>query len=428
MGQPPSRVDSAMHGQAIMRTPWFLLAFAAFVLPEAGWGQVSDLRGRVIDRQSGQGVRDATVVLEGRDTTSIRVTDERGLFRFPAVNGGEYRVTVTHIAYGRHTESVVVEPDVVVALRVVVDAQAIELDPLVVETLSSEQLAQRSRGTTRQVVTREEIEDAMRTSGHLGDVLRQTVPGLRVFDTRLPGARTCVEFRGRRSVRFARECQSPMLLLDGVRMFDPPGLYGTIDPSSIERIEVIPPAEAGMLYGSESAFGVITIETRLWLSRQDREAIPSHLRGGVHDWSLEVQPHPTRRAFLATVAANTLGLAVGLALANRCVEFDELDRNVFASRCGRWETAGSWSAAILLPLVGSALGARLGGGTAASQGRLLPAVAAGSVVLLPGYAMMSSATERRSSATFRAGEVLVLVGIPAAVTIADRLFRSFRAR
>jgi len=412
-----------------MRTTLFLAALAALLLlPEAGWAQASDVRGRVIDRQSGQGVRDASVALEGQDTIFMRVTDERGLFRFPEVNGGEYRVTVTHVAYGRHTESVVVEPDVVVALRVVVDAQAIELDPLVVETLSREELAQRASGTMRQVVTREEIEDAMRTSGHLGDVLRQTVPGLRVFDTRLPGARTCVEFRGRRSVRFAQECQSPMLILDGVRMFDPPGLYGTIDPASIERIEVIPPTEAGLLYGSESAFGVITIETKLWPSPEAREAIPPHLRGGVHDWSLEVQPHPTRRAFLYTMAANTLGLAAGLAVANRCIEFDELNRNVFSSRCDRWETAGSWGAAILLPLVGSALGARLGGGTDASHGRLFPAIAAGSVVLLPGYAMMSSSAERRSSATFRMGEVFVLLGIPAAVTIADRMFRSFRAR
>jgi len=219
-----------------------------------------------------------------------------------------------------------------------------------------------------------------------------------------------------------------MLILDGVRMFDPPGLYGTIDPASIERIEVIPPAEAGLLYGSESAFGVITIETKLWFSKEEREAIPPHLRGGVHNWSLEVQPHPTRRAFLSAMAANAVGVAAGLALANRCVEFDELDRNVFASRCDRWETAGSWGAAIVLPLVGSALGARLGGGTAASQGRLLPAIAAGSVVLLPGYAMMSSAGERRSSATFRVGEVFVLLGIPAAVTIADRMFRRFRER
>lgn len=411
-----------------MRISTLLALAAPLLLPEAGWAQASELRGRVLDRESGQAVRDATVALEGPDTTLLDVTDERGLFRFSEVNGGAYRVAVTHVAYGRHTESVFVEPDALVALRVLVGAQAIELEPLVVETLSGDELERRARGTMRQEVTREEIEKAVRTSGHLGDILRQTVPGLRVRDTTLPGARTCVEFRGRRSVRFARDCQSPMLILDGVRMFDPPSVYSTIDPSTIEHIEVIPPGEAGLLYGSESAFGVITIETKLWLTPKERESIPPHLRGGVYDWSLEVERHPTPRAFLVTAVANALGVAAGLALADRCIDFDELDRNVFASSCNRWQTAGSWGAAVLLPLAGSALAARVGGGTAVSRGRFFPAIAAGAVVLLPGYAMMSSASERRSSATFRAGQVFVLFGIPAAVTMADRLFRSLRGR
>jgi outer membrane cobalamin receptor len=107
----------------------------------------------------------------------------------------------------------------------------------------------RSRGTMIQEVTREEVERAARTSLHLGDVLRQTVTGLQVRDTpSLPGARVCIEFRGRRSVRFGNQCQTPVLLLDGIRMHDPPSLYGTIAVSSIERIEVIPPTEAGLLY------------------------------------------------------------------------------------------------------------------------------------------------------------------------------------
>ena len=416
-------------GRHPMRHTPILLAVAAVLLfADGGPAQTSELRGRVIDKASGQGVPDATVALEGRDTILIRVSDERGLFRFAGMNGGEYRVTVTHLAYGRHSESVTVDPDVLVAVRVLVDAQAIELEPLVVEALSQQEIVQRSRGTMRQEVTRAEIERAVRTSGHLGDVLRQTVPGLRVYDTTLPGARTCVEFRGRRSIRFARECQSPMLILDGVRMFDPPSLYSSIDPASIERIEVIPPAEAGLFYGSESAFGVITIETKLWSSPAERESIPAHLRGGVYDWRWEGGAHPTGRTFLSTSLVNALGVAAGLAVADRCIEFDELARDVFASRCGGWGTAGSWGAAVALPLLGSALAARLGGGTASSRGRPLPAIAAGAVALLPGYAMMSSASERRSSPTFRAGQVMVLVGIPAAVTIADRLFRSRRER
>jgi len=380
-----------------------------------------------MDRESGAAVEDAAVMLVGPDTSIVVITDRRGLFTFHEVAGGEYRVTVQHLAYGEHSESVAVEAGVVVALRILITQQAIELDPLVVEAMTERELAARSRGTMIQEVTRQEIEAAARTSNHLGDVLRQTVPGLRVYDNAsLPGSRVCIEFRGRRSVRFGSTCQSPMVILDGVRMFDPPSLYNTIDLGSIERIEVVPPTEAGLLYGSESAFGVITIETRVWLTNQERETIPAHLRGGVYDWTLEAEPHSWKRTFVSSFLGNAAGLAAGIAIARKCVEFDELATDVFASQCDDLATAGAWAAAITLPLAGAALGARIGGATAISRGRLLPAMTSGIIALLPGYALMAASQQTPTTPSFRLGQVFALVGIPVAVTLSDRLFRTFR--
>jgi len=397
------------------------------LLPLGAKAQLSDIRGRVLDQETGKAVGDATVVLEGADTAFLVVTDGRGLFAFNQVGGGDYQVRVSHLAYGEHVEEVLVEPDAVLALRIVISQQAITLDPLVVEAMSERELGIRSRGTMIQEVTREEIERAARTSNHLGDVLRQTVPGLRVYDTpSMPGARVCIEFRGRRSVRFARACQSPMFILDGVRMFDPPSLYNTIQVGSIERIEVVPPAEAGLLYGSESAFGVITIETKVWLTKEEKEAIPPHLRGGVYDWTLELEDHSWKKAFLTSFLGNVLGVAAGIAVAQQCVEFDQLSTDVFASTCGGLATAGSWAAAIGFPLAGASMGARFGGATPLSRGRFLPAVASGAIALLPGYALVAASQKNTTSPSFRAGQIFVLLGIPAAVTVADRLFRKFR--
>jgi len=409
------------------RASWSFLLLV--LLPAGAGAQLSDIRGRVLDRETGQAVQDATVVLEGADTAFLMVTDHRGLFGFDQVGGGQYRVRVNHLAYGEHVENVLIEAEAVVALRILISQQAITLDPLVVEAMSERDLEVRSRGTMIQEVTRGEIERATRTSGHLGDVLRQTVPGLRVYDNpSLPGARVCIEFRGRRSVRFANACQNPMVILDGVRMFDPPSLYNTIDPSSIERIEVIPPAEAGLLYGSESAFGVITIETKVWLTGEERESIPPHLRGGIYDWTLEVEEHSWKRVFLSSFIGNALGLVVGIAVANQCVQFDDLDTDVFASSCGGLATAGAWGAAISFPLAGASMASRFGGETPISRGRFLPAMASGAIAILPGYALMSAAGQNRTSASFRVGQVFVLLGVPAAVTVADHLFRKFRGR
>lgn len=390
--------------------------------------QTSEIRGRVMDRETGEAVQDATVVLLAPDTSILVVSDNRGLFGFSEIGGGEYRVRVTHLAYGEHVQDVSVAPDVMVALRIMISQEAIELDPVVVEAMSERELDSRSRGTMIQEVTRAEIEKAARTSMHFGDLMRQTVPGVRVYDSHLPGARVCIEFRGRRSIRFARGCQTPVLILDGVRMHDPPGIYNTIQPGSIERIEVLPPAEAGLLYGSDSAFGVITVETKVWLTMEERESMPAHLRRGVYDWSLETESHSWKRVFLSAFVGNAVGLAAGLAVANQCVEFEELTADLFATRCNRWETAGSWAAAMSFPLMGAALGSRVSGATPISRGTVLPTIAAGAIALIPGYAMASSSSRNTQSASFRAGGVFVLLGVPAAVTIADHLFRKFRGR
>lgn len=391
--------------------------------------QISDIRGRVMDVESGSAVRDATVILEGADTVVLVLTDSRGMFAFDQISGGTYRVRVSHLSYGEHQEEIRVEPGSTVALRILISQQAIQLDPLVVEAMSERERDLRARGTMSQEVTRDEIEAAARTSRHLGDVLRQTVPGLRVYDNAsLPGSRICIEFRGRRSVRFGSQCQSPMVILDGVRMFDPPSLYSTIDVGSIQRMEVVPPTEAGLLYGSESAFGVITIETKVWLTEEEKETIPPHLRGGVYDWSLEVEDHSWKKVFLSSFFGNALGVAAGIAIAHQCVEFDQLAVDVFASRCDKLPTAGAWMAAVGLPLAGAALGARYAGATAISRGRFLPALASGAAALLPGYALASASQQNATSPSFRAGQVFVFLGIPVAVTLADRLFRRFRGR
>lgn len=415
-----------MNPFSIARATGALLLTVVLGLSPAS-AQSSDIRGRVMDRQTGEAVPDATVALEGQDTTFLAVTDGRGLFAFPDVNGGEYRVTVRHLAYGEHVEGVSVEPDAVVALRILISQQAIELDPLVVEAMSERELRDRSRGTMIQEVTRAEIERAARTSYHLGDILRQTVPGLRVYDTpSSPGARVCIEFRGRRSIRFANACQSVVLMLDGVRMSDPSSIYNTIQPNSIQRIEVVPPAEAGLLYGSESAFGVLLIETRMWVDEEERESIPAHLRGGVYDWSLEVEKHSWKKVLIFSFIGNALGVAAGLSIADHCVRFDELDTDLFASDCDHLATAGAWAAAITLPLTGAALASRYAGATPLSRGSFFSAVLSGAVALLPGYALASAAQHEASSPTFKAGQVMVFVGIPLAVTVADRIFRKFR--
>ena len=156
--------------------------------------------------------------------------------------------------------------------------------------------------------------------------------------------------------------------------------------------------------------------------------MPAHLRGGVYDWSLELNEHSWEKVLLSSFVGNALGVAAGLAIARECVEFDELSVDLFASSCDQLPTAGAWAALITLPLAGAAVGARYAGSTSLSRGRLLPAFTSGMIALLPGYGLVAASQREAGSPSFRAGQVFVLVGIPVAVTIADRLFRKLRGR
>ncbi len=405
-----------------------LVLLLLVLVPSSLGAQSASVRGRVLDRESGRPVEGATVVLGAREL--VAVTDAQGLFRFREVRPGRWAVHITHVAYGEHVDSVEVAPGAVIALRILVSRQAVELEPVVVEALSERELQLRSRGTRIQEITRAEIVESMRTAAHIGDVLRQRIPGVRVYDSKvLPGARTCIEFRGRRSIRFANRCQSPLVFLDGVRMDNPPLLFNTINLNSIQRIEVIPPTEAGLLYGSESAFGVILIETTVWAEDHQRmAALPRELRGrAVYDWSLEVRPHRWKRVFATAFLGNAMGLAVGLGLARNCLEFRELAYDIFATECGTWPTIVSRISAFAFPLLGTTVATRYAGATPLSRGSFAAAAAAAAMTLVPGYALTSSSLVDESRPTMWAGRLILLVGVPAAATVADNLFRRLRA-
>jgi hypothetical protein len=141
-----------------------------------------------------------------------------------------------------------------------------------------------------------------------------------------------------------------------------------------------------------------------------------------------VESHSWQKVFLTSALGNALGIAVGWAVAGNCIEFETLARDVSNTECETWPTLGSWAAAFTFPLLGASLGARYAGATPISRGSLIPALSAGALTLLPAYAMASSAQLDGVSPTRVAGFLLLGLGVPAAVTAADYLFRKFRSR
>jgi hypothetical protein len=238
----------------------------------------------------------------------------------------------------------------------------------------------------------------------------------------------CVEFRGARFGQFDGSCRSPAVYLDGIPVNNPTYLYGSLDMGDIERLEMVPPAEAGVRFGTGALWGALVIETRIpgLRGEPEEEFKIGPLSVGAFDWSQEPRPHNTWKAFAYSLVGNAAGLAVGVPLASRCIEVVSPSYDRVTSECSAWPTMASAAAGVVFPAVGSALGARYGGQTSLSRGDFLPTAIAAVMAIIPGYALEVSSRRSDWEKTSMVAKVILTVGVPAAATFADGLFRKLR--
>lgn len=388
---------------------------------------VAMISGRILDPETDQPVADVEVRLLG--TAQLAVTNERGAFQFQDVRGGTYRLEFRHIAYGVHTEEIVVEAGTTLSLQVGITKEAIEMEPLTVQVYTARDIRLRSSGVKIAEVSREQLDGADLTGMNLGQVLEQHVPGVMVRETTaLVGLPMCVEYRGARFGQFDGSCRSPAVYLDGIPVNNPTYLYGSLDMGDIERLEMVPPAEAGVRFGTGALWGALVIETRVpGIRPEGKEAFRiGPLTVEAFDWNQEPKPHNTWKVFAYSMLGNAAGLAVGVPLARQCIEVVSPTFDRVSSKCSGWPTMGSALAGVAFPAMGSALGARFGGQTSLSRGDLMPTAIAALMALIPGYALEVSSQRSGWEKTSTVAKVVLTIGVPAAVTFADRLFRKLR--
>ncbi|MCA9739432.1 MAG: TonB-dependent receptor [Gemmatimonadetes bacterium] len=404
----------------------FLVALALGA-PSAAFAQEAEARvvlyGRVTDAETGRAVPDAEVRLG----EALSVTDAQGLFSFEAVPAGRYLVRVEHLGFGTFEEAVDLVPPTI-SLRIRISATAIQLDPVVVTALGRDEQRARSSGSQRNVVTREEIAQSQGTGTDLGRVLARSVPGVQLRQAPTMGAPICIEFRGARTLDPSAGCNEPMVFLDGVRVSAPRFLYASLPLEEVERMEMIPPGEAGVGYGADSRFGVLLITTRTAASIRGEPEGRVAFRGTdrAYDWSLEGQDYGWEKVFLTAAVANAAGLALGVVAGRSCLSFDGLSNHFFESECGSLATAGARLALVGFPLLGTTLGARWSGDTDLSRGRWAHTLLGAALVGVPGYILAASGGEDAFGGASWAGGAFLLVGVPAVATLADRLFRTVR--
>ena len=158
---------------------------------------------------------------------------------------------------------------------------------------------------------------------------------------------------------------------------------------------------------------------------EDRRVSPMDLqRRSEFDWSRDPVGHPLLRTSVWAFVGNAAGLAAGVAIGHRCIGVD--DRDQIATSCGLAGDAAAILAAMVLPATAAALGARWGGGTSISRGRFIPALLGAGMMIFPGYAFSMASVGSGSEGANAAGAVMLVLGTPLLVTLADRMFRDLR--
>ena len=405
-----------------------LIALSTMLLgtaPARGATQQAEIVGKVIDGATNQPVKAVGITLAG--TAHQTATDSLGNFRLTRLPAGRYKLEVNHIGYGPQSVEVDLVAGATRSVQITVTAAAITMAPLTVQSLSADERRERGAGYRRSIVTREEIEKAQNTNLQFGELLRIAVPTVSVRRLDIMGSPVCIELRTVRAMQ--RQCLSPAVYLDGVPVSNPTLLYDNLALNMIESMEVVPAAEAGVMYGSGALYGALLITTRrpgTGTAAEARKA--AAVRSPSFDWSQEERGHSTSRVFLSAAVGNAIGLALGAAAASQCIGLRKPAYDGLVSDCEVAPTVGTGAAALLLPAVASGIASRWAGRTRRSQGEFAPAAVGAAMTIVPGYALVFSGYRNNSESLKIVGYGVLTLGAPLITTAADYLFREFREK
>jgi TonB-linked SusC/RagA family outer membrane protein len=259
------------HMVVAASTLWILTVPIAPLGAQAGTGVVE---GRITETSSGRPLDNVQVTIIG--TNLGGATNETGAYRIAGVPARQVELRARRIGYAPATQSAVVVAGQSSTADFRLTVSILQLEQVVV-TGSGQQVEAKRLGNTVAVIQPPEnvpIRD-------MSSLLSAREPGLSAITSAgLTGEGARIRIRGNASLTQSNE---PVIFVDGIRL-DNGGARTSrlddIDPSTIERVEILKGAAAATLYGTEASNGVIQIFTKMgtagaprWRFSFDQEAI-----------------------------------------------------------------------------------------------------------------------------------------------------------
>ena len=248
------------------------LLAATMAIPRAMSAQATGtIEGTVIDAGSKRPISGAQVTIVGTGALVGAMTNAQGTFRIMNVATGRRVVRARLIGYTPQEKPVEVIAGSMATVDLQLSQSAIELNAVVTTGTGGSQVEARKLGNT--VASIEAPANAPIQS--VSDLLQGREPGVMALPSSgTTGEGTRIRIRGNASLSQSNE---PIVYVDGVRIDNGGGFgrgfVGTggggqpsrlddIDPTAIEKIEVLKGAAAATLYGTEASNGVLLITTK----------------------------------------------------------------------------------------------------------------------------------------------------------------------
>ncbi|WP_333574107.1 TonB-dependent receptor [Sphingomonas sp.] len=243
-----------------------------------GQGQIS---GQVTtSAEGGAGAGDVSVALEGTEFTTK--TDAAGGFRISSVPAGEYTVVFRRSGFAERRFQVTVASGANVMINHALDAiSGAEADAITIT--GSRPSALRSSSAPISVLTSQDIE--RKQIRNMTDLLRGEFAGVFVLNSGLNDWTTQVITRGETGWNYSTSDLNGdymKIFIDGVELARPT-LLSTLDPRSIERIEIVRGPQAGTMYGTDGATGLMKIVTKKGSNGGTKPEIVVQASAGIMD-------------------------------------------------------------------------------------------------------------------------------------------------
>lgn len=208
------------------------------------------------------------------DVERSATSDAEGRAVFPTVAFGAVPVEVEHAGFAPRAETVQVADSAVTVVTVPMARPTYELEPVVVEVRSSEQLANRRSGSSGTfALSRADIDAAIdeRAVTDLGQLLQAAAPGLIYLSTLATGTQyigSCIVYSRAMGRGIGGGARCAQVVLDGAWLStaEAARLLDAFPLSELRSVEFVSPQEATFRFGTAGALtdhanGVVLIRT-----------------------------------------------------------------------------------------------------------------------------------------------------------------------